>query len=235
MHRVSAPTASWRISCDFDGTITRSDVVQGVLIRFADPRWLEAEAEWEAGRIGSRACLDVQTRLLRVSDTELADWVDQQPVDPHVADFFADCAELGLDIRVLSDGYDWVIHRVMARLGLEHVPVVANHLVYAGDGRWTVEFPHARKSCPSGTCKCSALPDTAPRAHIGDGRSDICVSDVCDLVFAKSSLLASRTARGLASVPFDTFADIRAALPGLIHGDAHLASNARREAASPAA
>jgi 2-hydroxy-3-keto-5-methylthiopentenyl-1-phosphate phosphatase len=44
----------------------------------------------------------------------------------------------------------------------------------------------------------------------------MCVSDTCDIVFAKASLLSSRTARGLQSRPFTSFADICALLPSLV-------------------
>lgn len=204
----------WAVSCDFDGTITRGDVVQGILARFADPSWRDIEAEWDAGRIGSRECLERQTRLIRVEPDDLAAWVDAHPVDPDVVGFFEDCADLGVSVRIVSDGYDWVIRRVLARLGLEHLPVYANRLVAHEGGRWSVEFPHARPGCPSGACKCALVAQAHLRLHIGDGRSDACVSDRCDLVFAKDSLLASRQARGLSSAAFQTFAEIRAALQG---------------------
>ncbi len=206
----------WSISCDFDGTITCDDTVQALLTRFAGPRWLEIEAEWEAGQIGARVCLERQTDLMRVSPTELADWVDQRDVDPHVSTFFADCARLGLEVRVVSDGYDWVIRRVLTRLGLENVPVFANRLVFAGQDRWSLQSPYAAQGCASGTCKCAIVSKRRPRLHIGDGRSDMCVSDTCDIVFAKASLLSSRTARGLDSRPFSSFADICPLLPNLV-------------------
>jgi 2-hydroxy-3-keto-5-methylthiopentenyl-1-phosphate phosphatase len=215
MHRSTASGVRWTVSCDFDGTITCDDVVQSMLTRFAGPAWLEAEAEWEAGRIGSRTCLERQTQLLRVPEEELADWVDQRPVDPHATAFFIDCACLGLEVRIVSDGYDWVIRRIMARLGLPDIPVFANGLVAEGEGRWSLRSPYAREGCGAGTCKCMAISQAHPRLHIGDGLSDICVSDACDLVFAKGSLLASRTTRGLASIPFESFAEIRAYLPEL--------------------
>ena len=205
----------WAISCDFDGTITRQDVVQAMLDRFADPSWREVEADWEAGRIGSRLCLERQTRLLRVDPEELAAWVDAREVDPHAAAFFADCDALGLDVRIVSDGYDWVIGRVMARLGLQHVPVFANRLTPTGGGLWSVEFPHAQAGCASGACKCAIVAERRPRAHIGDGRSDVCVADASDVVFAKSTLLASRQARGLPSIAFTDFSEIRDVLQPL--------------------
>lgn len=205
----------WSISCDFDGTITCDDTVQALLARFAGPKWLEIEAEWESGRIGARVCLERQTDLLRVSPADLADWVDQRDVDPHVSTFFADCERLGLEVRVVSDGYDWVIRRVLTRLGLENVPVFANRLVFAGQDCWSLQSPYAAPGCGSGTCKCAIVSKARPRLHIGDGRSDMCVSDTCDIVFAKASLLSSRTARGLHSRPFASFADICPLLPSL--------------------
>ena len=180
-----------------------------MLDRFADPSWRDVEAQWESGRIGSRLCLERQTRLLRVDPEELAAWVDAREVDSHAAGFFADCAALGLDVRIVSDGYDWVIGRVMARLGLQHLPVFANRLAPQGGGRWSVQFPYARAPCASGACKCAIVAERRPRLHIGDGRSDVCVSDVSDVVFAKSALLASRQARGLQSIAFTDFSEIR--------------------------
>ncbi len=205
----------WNISCDFDGTITCDDVVQAMLIRFADPSWRTIEAEWEAGAFGSRTCLERQTRLLRVSPEHLAAWVDECAVDPHAPAFFADCARMGLEVRIVSDGYDWVIRRVMARLGLQDIPVFANSLAPLPGDRWSVQFPHSRQACAAGACKCAVIGERPPRLHIGDGRSDMCVSNVCDVVFAKGALLASRRERGLAAVPFESFADIRYALPRL--------------------
>ncbi len=209
-------TSPLSISCDFDGTITCDDTVQAMLSRFAGPQWLEIEAEWEAGRIGARVCLERQTELLRVTPAELGVWVDEREVDPRAQAFFAECARLDLEVRIVSDGYDWVIRRVMARLGLQALPVFANRLTSAGGDRWRLQSPFSAEGCASGTCKCAIVSKTQRRLHIGDGRSDMCVSDICEVVFAKASLLATRTARGLPSNPFTSFADISALLPTLV-------------------
>jgi 2-hydroxy-3-keto-5-methylthiopentenyl-1-phosphate phosphatase len=136
-------------------------------------------------------------------------------VDPDVRGFFEDCAALGLPVSVVSDGYDWAVRRILARVGAPSVPVVANRLVHVGEDRFTVLFPHGAPQCGSGVCKCAATGVKARRVHIGDGRSDTCVADKADLVFAKSHLLESRRARGVASVPFERFSEIRAYLPDL--------------------
>src|SRR5438874_1814294 len=56
----------FRIFIDFDNTITIGDVLDGVIEKFASgDRWRELEAEWAAGRISARTCLDGQLRSLR--------------------------------------------------------------------------------------------------------------------------------------------------------------------------
>ena len=144
--------APFAVSCDFDGTITVADMVQGLLSRFATAEWLAIEAQWEAGSIDARACLERQTRLLRASPDVLDAWIDAQAIDPDVPAFFRDCRVRGLDVRILSDGYDRAIHRVLRRIGVEGVPVFANRLLYLGDERWRVDFPFMRAGCPSPCC-----------------------------------------------------------------------------------
>jgi 2-hydroxy-3-keto-5-methylthiopentenyl-1-phosphate phosphatase len=206
---------TFSISCDFDGTITTTDTVFALLTEFAEPQWLEIEDDWRAGRFGSRECLAQQTKLLRIQPDKLDAYLDDVAVDPDVKGFFDDCFTRGLPVTVVSDGYDWAIRRVLSRIGVRGVPIIANRLVHIGDDRWAVLFPHAAQNCGSGVCKCAAANAQALMVHIGDGRSDVCVSDLADVVFAKGHLLESRNARGLDSTPFERFSQIRAFLPEL--------------------
>jgi 2,3-diketo-5-methylthio-1-phosphopentane phosphatase len=206
---------TFSISCDFDGTITLTDTVFALLTEFAEPQWLEIEDDWRAGKFGSRECLAQQTRLLRIQPDRLDAYLDDVPVDPDVKGFFDDCFMRGLPVTVVSDGYDWAIRRVLSRIGVRGVPIVANRLVHIGDDRWAVLFPHSAQNCGSGVCKCAAANAQALMVHIGDGRSDVCVSDLADIVFAKGHLLENRNERGLDSTPFERFSQIRAMLPEL--------------------
>jgi 2,3-diketo-5-methylthio-1-phosphopentane phosphatase len=203
------------VSCDFDGTITRTDTVNALLSQFAEPQWLDIEEDWCAGKFGSRECLAAQTKLLRIEPKALDAFIDAVEVDPDVKGFFDDCLKLNLPVSVVSDGYDWIVRRVLGRIGVRGVPVVANRLVHTGGDRWAALFPHTAQNCGSGVCKCAAANAQAQMVHIGDGRSDMCVSDLADIVFAKGHLLQSRLERGLDSVGFETFSEIRALLPRL--------------------
>lgn len=203
------------ISCDFDGTITLADTVDAVLERFALPEWEAVEADWQAGKFGSRECLAEQTKLLRVAPDVLDKFLDEIEVDPDAKGFFDDCFRLGIPTSVVSDGYDWAVRRVLARAGIRGIPIVANRLIHIGEDRWMARFPHAAQNCGSGVCKCAVVNARTQLVHIGDGRSDSCVSTMVDLVFAKGKLLDERNRAGLPSFGFDRFNEVRAALPEL--------------------
>ena len=57
---------------DFDGTLTRRDVLDDLIVRYArDESWKLIEERWQAGLIGSRQCLSEEFALLDVSHGEL--------------------------------------------------------------------------------------------------------------------------------------------------------------------
>ena len=157
------------ISCDFDGTITLKDTVDAVLERFAEPEWEVVEADWKAGKFGSRECLAEQTKLLRMTPTELDSFLDDIEVDADAKGFFDDCFRMGIPVSVVSDGYDWAVSRVLARAGIRGVQITANRLIHMGDDRWMARFPHSANNCGSGVCKCAVVNQPVSLVHIGDG------------------------------------------------------------------
>jgi 2,3-diketo-5-methylthio-1-phosphopentane phosphatase len=199
---------------DFDGTIALEDTTDLVLERFADPRWREVEADWVAGRIGSRECLARQIDLVHASEAELDQLADNVAVDPAFADFVAAGIDLGLRMVVGSDGFDRIIARVLARIGVA-LPVMSNRLLPLAADRWRAEFPYFLDDCrsQSGNCKC-ALFGVAPPPMIliGDGRSDFCPAAQATLVLAKKSLATHCQDSGIDHIKIADFADALLAL-----------------------
>lgn len=228
-----------RMSCnvvvDFDGTIVTCDATDFLLERFADPSWHAVEDEWIAGRIGSRECLAKQTALLKATPAQIDTAIDELNIDPGFATFLGMCREHGIDVRIISDGFDRVIARVLDRHGLS-LPFTANRLEAHGDDTWRLVFPHARADCRvrSGHCKCATARDSANRntVVIGDGRSDFCVAGGADLVFAKSKLLELCQDAGLPHLSFESFFDIAEPLMGWLEaqGETRLDAASRGEA-----
>ena len=203
--------ASVRVFVDFDGTISVGDTTDLILERFADPSWRTIEADWVAGRIGSRECLARQIDLIRATPQALDAFARNSAIDPHFAGFAALCAAYRLPLTVVSDGLDRIATAMLARAGL-HVPIVANHLESLGEDRWRLGFPHARGDCraSAGHCKCATL-TVAPgtlRVLVGDGRSDFCAATTADLVIAKGALALYC---GNNRIPFEPFTDFAGA------------------------
>lgn len=206
---------SWSILCDFDGTVTLDDVVDGLLQQFGLAGWQALEDDWRAGIIGSRECMQRQVALLDVSPGELDHYLDTVQIDPDFGEFVAAARRRGYSLSIVSDGIDYVIQRILQRHQLSDVSVSANRLLPASvPRRWQLESPFEVADCPGGTCKCALVHKARAQASrrvllIGDGRSDFCASAVADLVFAKAQLIDLCQAGGLAHLPVAGF---RAAL-----------------------
>jgi 2-hydroxy-3-keto-5-methylthiopentenyl-1-phosphate phosphatase len=212
---------TWRVICDFDGTISTKDTTDQLLERFADPAWHAIEAEWISGTIGSAECMRQQVELVRASKQELDLFLSQIEIDPSFIDFVWFCERQRIDISIASDGIDYIIRSVLARYGLDHLRVTANRLSFLGGNRYTLNPYVTSGVCKSGTgvCKCclaEVVRTTDKRIlYVGDGRSDFCVSQHVDLVLAKSNLLTFCQQHELPHAAFLSFRDVEAVLRNL--------------------
>jgi 2,3-diketo-5-methylthio-1-phosphopentane phosphatase len=194
---------------DFDGTIVPCDATDLIFESFAQEAWRDVEREWQAGQIGSRECMTRQVALLDASPSDMLAKIAEIRVDPGFSTFVAECERRGIGMTVVSDGFDFVIERVLKNAGHPNLRFRANHLEPSADGKWRVTFPHSRSECQvlAGNCKCSF---TEPHAKsvkvvIGDGRSDFCVAGRADLVFAKGTLLKLCQANGTTHFAYNDF------------------------------
>jgi 2,3-diketo-5-methylthio-1-phosphopentane phosphatase len=208
-----------RVFVDFDGTVSVGDTTDLMLERFADTSWKTVEADWVAGRIGSRECLARQIDLVRATPAQLDAFAQGSAIDPHFPAFAALCEAHHLPVTIVSDGLDRIATAMLARAGLD-IPVLANHLEWRGGDRWRLGFPQARGDChaAAGHCKCTTLAaePAALRVLIGDGRSDFCAAATADLVIAKNALAAHCRASGIGFMPFADFADASMILAGWV-------------------
>jgi 2,3-diketo-5-methylthio-1-phosphopentane phosphatase len=204
----------WHIVCDFDGTITRTDVIDSILQRFADPSWEAIENAWLAGDIGSRECLSRQLSQVKATPTQLLDLFDNIEIDPHFPDFVDHVMDLGASFEVVSDGIEQAIARILARHYVNLLPILANRLRQVDHSRWRIDFPHASDACrtAAGNCKCRSAPMARRVLVIGDGQSDMCVATTADFVFAKDRLAEHCERNNIAYARFDSFAELPALL-----------------------
>ncbi len=215
---------------DFDGTVSRCDAVDLILEHCADERWLAIEEEWRSGLIGSRECLQCQMALVRATPRELNRLLSTIEVDEGLGALLATCAEQKVPVHIISDGFDYCIHRILARATtaptivehLRHVRIYSSHLEPAGDSSWNVAFPYFKQSCTHGcaTCKPAVMrllnPLDAPTIFVGDGFSDRYAAGEAGLVFAKKSLARYCREQSIAHIAYESLADVATQLAAVV-------------------
>lgn len=223
---------------DFDGTITQVDVTDEILTRLADPAWHEIEDEWVKGRIGSRECLARQMALVEASQREFDALIDGIPIDPDFPAFVDFVQREAIPFYVVSDGFDYVIRRVLQRCGVNGELRNGSHLFASSlrfeNDRLVALFPHAPEPCEHGcaTCKPAVIRQAAeahhPIVYIGDGLSDRFAVEVSDAMFTKGQLLDYCRGHQIACSAFETFADVQSLLASLMEGQSAATVSGRR-------
>jgi 2-hydroxy-3-keto-5-methylthiopentenyl-1-phosphate phosphatase len=206
---------------DFDGTITRRDAVDAILEAYADRKWLSLEAEWRAGRMGSRDCLRSQMALVRATRKQLDALLEGIEVDEGLAALLETCAAHNIPAHIISDSFDYCIGRILGRAGSGRPSLMssicASHLEPEGR-QWRTEFPFFHQSCGHGcaTCKPAVMRllngTNAPAIFVGDGISDQHAVESADLVFAKNELAAYCRDHSVEHHSYDSLAEVAAHL-----------------------
>ena len=188
-----------KLFMDFDGTISEVDVIDAILEKFADERWLETENEWLEGKIGSRECLQKQFSYVKATPEQLFEFVDTLSIDDGFQSILGFCRESDLSVHIISDGFEEYIRRMLDRyltdpFEMARITISANSLISPGNGRWATAFPHFDEVCSDGcaTCKPAVMqlhnPFSANTIFVGDGLSDRFAAQSANFIFAKLKL-----------------------------------------------
>lgn len=214
------------VFCDFDGTITKLDVTDQILTQLAHPSWQAIEQQWMQGTIGSRECLERQIALVDAPARELHAVIDAIAVNSEFKAFCKFARKQKLPLYIVSDGFDYVIRRILKVAGVHRHFRSGQNLFASGlrlEGRRLVpSFPHSPQPCAHGcaTCKSALIrrlrEGRQPVIFIGDGMSDRFAVEEADVVFAKRHLLAHCRENGIACHPFETFKDVQITLEKLL-------------------
>ena len=145
---------------DFDGTITKTDVVDLILDRFASNEWKKVEEEWIHGRIGSREGLSRQMALVSTTKEEFSSLITEVEVDPYFVSFLKRSKAYGVPVTIVSDGFKVVIEEVLKRTLKNlpdlwrQLPVFSNRLEWV-DGRLKACFSDGPR-CEHRWAKCKS-------------------------------------------------------------------------------
>lgn len=198
---------SVKIYVDFDGTISKNDIINFLLEKYADSIWLKLDKKYIEGKISSSECLTKQIALLkRVPDKKILKSAKMIGIDKTFKNFCYFCENKNIDIEIVSEGLDIYIDYLLKINEIKVRKVNSN--IYKGRGK--VEFPYNKKLCNRNcsNCKKFHLDKKSFNIYIGDGHSDKCAAMNANMVFAKNNLAEFLDKEGKEYCPFNSFADI---------------------------
>ena len=198
---------SVKVYVDFDGTISKSDIINFLLDKYADPVWLQLDKEYIEEKISSPECLTKQMALLKkLPNEKILESAKMVGIDETFKDFCRFCENKNIDIEIVSDGLDIYINYLLNANDINVKKVSSN--IYKGHGQ--IEFSYNEKLCERncGNCKKFHLDPKSFCIYIGDGYSDRCAVENSDMIFAKNSLAKFLDKEKKEYHPFKSFSDI---------------------------
>ncbi len=215
-----------RLFVDFDGTVARADVGNMFFRMFGGGRCAELVGAYRAGELSAEECFRREMEAIGSADPPaLEAFVRAQEITPGFPEFVQFCRTHAIRCSIVSDGLDFYIHGMLARMGLEELPVFSNRVVWHpdGDGRvkGTVMFPYANAECDRcGCCKRNVVLNGSGEedviVYVGDGYSDRCPVEYADIVFARDELQTYCQQKNITYYPFDSFVDVAGRLAELL-------------------
>jgi 2-hydroxy-3-keto-5-methylthiopentenyl-1-phosphate phosphatase len=190
---------------DWDGTCTVRDSLVAAIHALGDPAVYGGDFQQRFGSYGEALAAEVAT--LRVTAEEAAAWA---VANVELRPGFHEIVEERRPV-IVSSGLPQLIRPVLEREGVQ-VELRSNDAEPSPDG-WRVLF-RDEGVCPvcGDKCKRRSLPTGKPLVFVGDGWSDRCAALACDRVFARTGLAAYLDEQRFPFEPFETLADVAAAL-----------------------
>ena len=204
------------IVVDFDGTVTKMDLLDTIAGSFGDPAvYQEVEDGLHGGTMTLREVITREFRPVRRPLEEVVRWelenVELRPGFDEVVDL---ARERGWRLIIVSSGFHELIEPILEHAGLE-VELHANRVDPDPEG-WIVDWRYDETCDICGeSCKRSIVRrfgGDREIIYIGDGYSDRCAAEASDRVFATRGLAAYLAERGTDFEPFEDFHSVARSL-----------------------
>jgi 2-hydroxy-3-keto-5-methylthiopentenyl-1-phosphate phosphatase len=208
-------TAKTLVLCDFDGTVCSKDTVNRLIREhIASPEWRFHVKRYLRGEIGSKDVYEAIAPLMRMTHRELDDFVLNHAVlDPGFPQFLAWAGNHGVDVKIVSDGFDATIKTLLRNHGIDGIDIFSNTLALTEHGPVVIDSPHSNPECGRcAACKVQVLRDFRAAYDtiilIGDGESDRHVAREADAVIALKDLFVYCAREGIPAIRADGFHEV---------------------------
>jgi 2-hydroxy-3-keto-5-methylthiopentenyl-1-phosphate phosphatase len=203
------------VLCDFDGTVCSKDTVNRLIREhIASPEWRFHVKRYLRGEIGSRDVYEAVGPLMHMTRRDLDDFVlKHAALDPGFPRFLAWAGEHGIDVKIVSDGFDATIEALLRNHGIRGIEIFSNRLALNEDGPVVIASPHANPDCGRcAACKVQVLQEFRETYDkivlIGDGESDRHAAQEADAVVALKDLFVYCAREGIPAIRADGFHEI---------------------------
>ena len=208
------------VLCDFDGTITKTDVGHQIYTKFGDDQWREVNESWRRGEISSKDCLIGEYSFMSASEQEVREYVLEMEIDLGFLDLVKTCRDNDIPIAIASDGFDFYIHTILEKYGLSDLEVFCNEMQFNGR-KVELSFPYYDQGCGiCGNCKklhVQRFKEAERKViYIGDGLSDRFAARASDVIFAKSELMKYLVENGVDFIQFSDLGAVNRWVAGLL-------------------
>lgn len=206
------------VQCDFDGTITESDISFLLLDAFADGDWRGILEEYKQRKITVGAFNQRAFALVKAGRQSLLDYLVASPevrVRPGFEELLDYCSQEGVKFVIVSNGLVFYIDAILDGLGRNGIEVFAAHSVFSPGGM------QVRYVGPDGRQLDDAFKTAYTElflgqgyrvVYIGNGVSDMYPARRAHHIFATSDLLDCCRENGMNCTPFD---DLHQVIRGL--------------------
>lgn len=205
----------YNLFIDFDGTISVNDVGYEMFKKFTDGATEPIVSSYRKGEIDSKDCLAGECKIWNENPPEKTDvlkFLDGQPISSGFGMFIKYLREMDLEFRILSEGFDFYIDRILESAGYGDLAKITNKAMFE-NGIVTPEFPYFGLGCGQcSNCKGYHIEKIAKPyqsvVFIGDGHSDTHACEKADIIFAKSFLKKHLESADRFHFGYDDFNDI---------------------------
>ena len=200
------------IQCDFDDTITVSNVGEALLDAFASERWRAIDVEYIAEQLTVEESNRRKFALIDASERAIHNFVSRTvEFRPGFLRFVEYCRNKDIDFVIVSCGLDQYIDPALRKLGLLDLERYSGRGLVTEDGI-AVDYVDPRGVRRKEGFKVACLEYLRQRGrpviYIGDGRSDVSPAIEADHVIARDELREHFCSRSIPHFKFDTFYDV---------------------------
>jgi len=199
------------VVCDFDGTITLKDTCVELVKNYARGEWRELDRLWQEGMHDARLISQMLLDMIKITPSELERFSRSMQIDPYFGEFRRELAAAGMELYIVSDGYDLLIEPVLLQNNLAGIEYFSNQIKFDEEGLRGY-FPNSSRNCSKcGSCKLEIIKllKTGRKViYVGDGHSDRCAGLIADIIYAKDELASLLKEQGIDFVEFSNFSDV---------------------------